>query len=173
MANKTLIVVDMQNDFVTGSLANPAAQEIIPFIKSEIESGKYSNILFTQDTHTNRYLYSLEGRNLPVTHCVQGTYGWEIVKELRDYATEGNTIWKPTFGFAGWWHDEYGLLEADEIVIVGTCTDICVVSNALIIKALWPEKPITVLANGCAGVTPEKHAAALETMRSCQINVVE
>lgn len=75
MANKTLIVVDMQNDFVTGALANPTAEKIIPFIKSEIESGKYSNILFTQDTHTNRYLYSLEGRNLPVTHCVQGTKG--------------------------------------------------------------------------------------------------
>lgn len=173
MANKTLIVVDMQNDFVTGSLSNPTAQEIIPFIKSEIESGKYSNILFTQDTHQPGYLDSQEGRHLPVKHCIFGTSGWEIVKELKDYSTPANRIQKPSFGFTGWWHDEYGLLDTDEIVIVGTCTDICVVSNALIIKAMWPEKPITVLAKGCAGVTPEKHAAALETMRSCQINVVE
>lgn len=173
MANKTLIVVDMQNDFVTGSLANPTAQEIIPFIKSEIESGKYSNILFTQDTHRETYLHSQEGRNLPVEHCIFGTHGWEIVDELKDYSSESNRIQKPSFGFVGWWQDEYGIMEIDEIVLVGTCTDICVVSNALILKAFWPEKIITVLAQGCAGVTPEKHAAALETMRSCQINVVE
>ena len=173
MSYKTLIVVDMQNDFVTGSLANPAAQEIIQFIKSEIESGKYSNILFTQDTHHEGYLNTQEGHNLPIEHCIRGTHGWEIVDELKDYASHSNTIQKPSFGFVGWWHDEYGLLETEEIVLLGTCTDICVLSNALIIKTLWPEKPITVLAKGCAGVTKEKHEAALEVMRSCQINVVD
>lgn len=172
--NRTLIVVDMQNDFVTGSLANPAAAEIIPFIKSEIESGKYSHIIFTQDTHEkDRYMLSQEGRNLPVEHCINGTHGWEIVDGLKGYSTHSNTIQKPTFGFIGWYHEEYDLQSADEIVLLGTCTDICVVSNALLIKTMFPETKVTVLAKGCAGVTPEKHAAALETMRSCQINVVD
>lgn len=173
MAKKSLIVIDMQNDFVTGSLANPAAAAVVPFIKSEIESGKYRNILFTQDTHNKGYLGTQEGRKLPVEHCIFGTEGWKIIDALKGYANDSNTITKPSFGFVGWWHEQYGLEDSDEIVLVGTCTDICIVSNALILKAMFPSKEITVLANGCAGVTPEKHAAALETMKSCQINVIE
>lgn len=170
---KTLIVVDMQNDFVTGSLANQAALEVIPFIKSEIESGKYSRVLFTQDTHYDNYLDTQEGKNLPIEHCIFGTEGWQVVDALKEHVDRINSIWKPTFGYAGWSDSKLGLSDADEIVFVGTCTDICVVSNVLILKALYPEKKITVLANGCAGLTPEKHAAALETMKSCQVNVVE
>ena len=170
---KTLIVVDMQNDFVTGSLANQAALEVVPFIKSEIESGKYSRVLFTQDTHYDNYLDTQEGKNLPIEHCIFGTEGWQVVDALKEHVDRLNSIWKPSFGYAGWDDSKLGLSDADEIVFVGTCTDICVVSNVLILKALYPEKKITVLAKGCAGLTPEKHAAALETMKSCQINVVE
>ena len=164
---KTLIVIDMQNDFVTGSLANPAAEAIIPFIKAECESGKYDNIIFTQDTHDAHYLYTQEGKNLPVAHCIYKTDGWEIVPELRDFAD--TTLEKFTFGNTRW----PSMLGNGEVFIVGTCTDICVISNALIFKAYFPEARITVLAKGCAGLTPEKHAAALEVMKSCQINVVE
>lgn len=170
---RTLIVVDMQNDFISGSLANRAAADIIPFIKNEIESGRYSRVLFTQDTHYKEYLETQEGRNLPVMHCELGTDGWQIVSDLREYSFNGSSAHKETFGFLGWADPRWGLADTDEIVFVGTCTDICVVSNALIIKALFPEKKLTVLAKGCAGLTPEKHSAALEVMRSCQINVEE
>ena len=99
---KILIVVDMQNDFVTGSLANQTALEVIPFIKSEIESGKYSRVLFTQDTHYDNYLETQEGKNLPVKHCIFGTKGWDVVDELKEYVTDTNSIQKTTFGFNGW-----------------------------------------------------------------------
>lgn len=171
--SKMLIVVDMQNDFVTGSLANQTALEVIPFIKSEIESGKYSRVLFTQDTHYDNYLETQEGKNLPVKHCIFGTKGWDVVDELKEYVTDTNSIQKPTFGFNGWNEEKFGIADVDEVVFVGTCTDICIVSNVLILKAMYPEKKVTVLANGCAGLTPEKHKAALETMKSCQVNVVE
>ena len=170
---RTLIVIDMQNDFVTGSLANKAAADIIPFIKAEIESGNYSRILFTQDTHYKEYLETQEGKNLPIVHCEFGTDGWQIVDDLKRYAINGSCAHKETFGYLGWANPKWGLYDVDEIVLVGTCTDICVVSNALLIKALYPEKKLSVLAKGCAGLTPEKHAAALEVMKSCQINVID
>lgn len=167
---KTLIVIDMQNDFVTGSLANPAAEAIIPFIKAECESGKYDSIIFTQDTHfDDTYLEMQEGKNLPVKHCIQNTDGWKIVDELSKYAIE--SIWKAHFGTTDWL--TWMFAEDRELVLVGTCTDICVVTNALLLKTYYPENKITVLAKGCAGLTPEKHAAALEVMKSCQINVEE
>ena len=168
-----LIVVDMQNDFVTGSLANQSALEVIPFIKSEIESGKYSRVLFPQDTHYDNYLETQEGKNLPIKHCIFGTKGWNVVDELKEYVTDTNSIQKTTFGFNGWNEEKFGIADVDEVVFVGTVTSICVVSNALILKAMYPEKKVTVLVKGCAGLTPEKHKAALETMKSCQVNVVE
>ena len=184
---KTLIVIDMQNDFVTGSLANPAAEAIIPFIKDEIWSGKYETVVFTQDTHRlSDYPFSQEGKNLPIKHCIRDANGWQIVDALK--MPNMLRIEKTTFGYADWWRaeaklgldsyqkerDGYGSRhENEELVLVGTCTDICVVSNALILKAAFPETKISVLANGCAGSTPERHAAALEVMKSCQINVVE
>lgn len=173
MSNKMLIVVDMQNDFVTGSLANRTALEVIPFIKSEIESGNYSRVLFTQDTHYINYLDTQEGKNLPVKHCIFGTNGWNIVDELKEYVTNINSIWKHSFGFTGWNNEKFGIADVDEVVFVGTVTSICVVSNVLILKAMYPEMKVTVLAKGCADITPEKHNAALETMKSCQVNVVE
>lgn len=168
---KTLIVIDMQNDFVTGSLANPAAEAIIPFIKAECESGKYDNFIFTQDTHRENYLETQEGKYLPIKHCTRETEGWKIVPELRGFAHSYNTIEKGQFGSTLWMTIAFS--PSDEITLVGTCTDICVISNALILKAFFPETKITVLAKGCAGLTPEKHAAALEVMKSCQINVEE
>lgn len=176
MSKKMLIVVDMQNDFVTGSLANQTALEVIPFIKSEIESSKYSNVLFTQDTHYENYLDTQEGKYLPVEHCISGTEGWEIVPELKSYVDSSiDSIIKFTFGYDGWKETLKDDIKngIDEITLVGTCTDICVVSNAIIIKAAYPEIKISVLAKGCAGLTPEKHEAALEVMRSCQINVID
>jgi len=166
---KTLIVIDMQNDFVTGSLANPAAEAIIPFIKAECESGKYDKIIFTKDTHYDNYLETQEGKYLPIKHCIRRTVGWEVVPNLQGLSD--NTLEKGQFGSAQWMAIAFAL--NDEITLVGTCTDICVISNALILKAFFPETKITVLAKGCAGLTPEKHAAALEVMKSCQINVVE
>ncbi len=169
---KTLIVIDMQNDFVTGSLANPAAEAIIPFIKAEIESDKYGAVIFTKDTHYKGYLETQEGKNLPIKHCIYGTPGWRIVDDLTRPLLAPYVIEKNSFGYVEW-GDDLGDVEDGELVLVGTCTDICVISNALILKALYPDAQITVLAKGCAGLTPEKHAAALEVMKSCQINVVE
>jgi len=169
MSKKVLVVVDMQNDFVFGSLANPAAQEIIPQIKSEIESDKYQKVLFTKDTHHSDYLNTYEGKHLPVEHCQYQTPGWDVVDGLKEFSNENNTILKPTFGFIDWRNvlDE----EYDEIVVVGTCTDICVVSNAIILHTTFPETKVTVFSSCCAGLTPEKHEAALSVMESCQINV--
>lgn len=166
---KTLIVVDMQVDFVTGSLANPAAEAIIPFIKAEIESGKYDGLMFTADTHGENYLETQEGKHLPIKHCIRGTSGWRIVDELTRPILSPCVVEKGSFGYDNW--GSFGFNKDDEITLVGTCTDICVISNALILKAFFPETKITVLAKGCAGLTPEKHAAALEVMKSCQINV--
>lgn len=157
----------MQNDFVDGSLGTKEAQEIVENIKEKIE--KYKNdgqeIIFTRDTHYEDYLETNEGKNLPVKHCIYGTNGWEIKKELD---TEGcKLIDKKSFGWLGWKD-----LELEEVEMVGLCTDICVVSNALIIKAAFPEINVTVDARCCAGVTPETHKTALETMKMCQINVI-
>ena len=169
---KTLIVVDMQNDFISGSLGSKEAQAIVPNVKKKIEEYKAhgDKIIFTRDTHYDDYLKINEGQHLPVEHCIKGTDGWNISKELcvDDYMV----INKNTFGYLPWelWITQEDV--DDEIEIVGLCTDICVVSNALIIKATFPEMNITVDASCCAGVTPESHRAALTTMKMCQINVV-
>ena len=165
---KTLIVVDMQNDFIDGALGTKEAQAIVPNVKKKIEEYRTNgnNIVFTRDTHFSNYLETNEGKHLPVEHCIEGTYGWQIREELFtepmpivDKLTFGNLHWKTFFDF-------------EEVEIVGLCTDICVVSNALILKAMYPEANITVDASCCAGVTPESHKAALTTMKMCQINVI-
>ena len=164
---KTLIVVDMQNDFITGSLGTKEAQEILPNVKEKIRQYQENNdeILFTRDTHQTDYLNTPEGKKLPVEHCIEGTEGWKIAEGLE---VPGCTyIDKPTFGWTHWNERSF-----DEIELIGLCTDICVVSNALILKATFPEVEITVDANCCAGVTPETHQAALETMKMCQIHVI-
>ncbi len=165
--SKTLIVVDMQNDFITGSLGTQQAQAILPNVKQKIRQYQENNdeILFTRDTHQTDYLNTPEGKKLPVEHCIEGTEGWKIAEGLE---VPGCTyIDKPTFGWTHWNERSF-----DEIELIGLCTDICVVSNALILKATFPEVEITVDANCCAGVTPETHQAALETMKMCQIHVI-
>lgn len=164
---KTLIVVDMQNDFIDGSLGTKEAQAIVENVKKKI--GEYKErgdeIIFTRDTHGEDYLDTPEGKKLPVEHCIHGTKGWEIAEGLE---VPGCTcIDKPTFGWTHWNERTF-----EEIELVGLCTDICVVSNALILKAMFPDVEITVDAGCCAGVTPETHQAALETMKMCQIRVI-
>lgn len=166
---KALIVVDMQKDFVTGTLGSVAAQAIIPQIQSKIKEYKDNgqDVIFTRDTHYDNYLNTLEGKNLPVPHCIKGTAGWEVIPELDD--PECLHIDKETFGYRSWENfDQY-----DEFELCGVCTDICVVSNALALRMFYPEKLITVDANCCAGTSEEAHQAALLTMRSCQIGVFE
>ena len=168
---KVLIVVDMQNDFITGSLANPYAQAIIPNIKKKIAEYKANGdkVYFTRDTHRTNYLETNEGKYLPVEHCLFGTKGWEICDELDDKTCFH--INKRSFGYTHWdeWLDE----NVKCIEICGTCTSICVISNALTIKSLFREAEIVVDASCCACVTPESHQHALEVMKMCQINVIE
>ena len=167
---RTLIVVDMQNDFIDGDLGTPEAQAIVPNVKKKIEEYDASEdaIVFTRDTHYTNYFETSEGKNLPVMHCIMGTHGWKIADGLE--IKYGRYINKPTFGWTGW--KSFDFEDDDEIEIVGLCTDICVVSNALILKAMFPNVNITVDASCCAGVTPESHKAALTTIKMCQINVI-
>ena len=179
---KMLVVIDMQNDFIDGSLGTPEAVAIVENVKSKIREYDPVNVRFTQDTHETNYLQTQEGANLPVEHCIRGTKGWEIREDIleavNDCAAMGakcKTVYeKPTFGSTELAEDLRELLKEEEleIEIVGLCTDICVVSNALLLKAYMPEVKITVDSSCCAGVTPASHEAALETMKMCQINVI-
>lgn len=164
---RALIVVDMQNDFIDGSLGTKEAVSIVPKVKKKIEEAQAEGreVIFTRDTHYDDYLETNEGKHLPVVHCVEESRGWEISEELD--ASASTIINKNTFGYTGWTDFDF-----EEVELVGLCTDICVVSNALIIKALFPEIKVSVDASCCAGVTPEAHEAALTTMRSCQIEIV-
>ena len=164
---RTLIVVDMQNDFIDGSLGTPEAQKIVPAVQAKIQTyrDRGDEIIFTRDTHGADYLSTPEGKKLPVEHCIQSTTGWELAPGL--WQPGEKIINKPTFGYTRW-----GDMEFDQVELVGLCTDICVVSNALIMKALFPEAEISVDPDCCAGVTPESHEAALLTMKMCQIDLV-
>ena len=170
---KALIVVDVQKDFIDGALANPAAEAAMPIVHDVVEYAAKNNfdIFYTKDTHyADFYMNSQEGKNLPVPHCIFQTPGWAIDK--RAWASNPTglvyVLIKPTFGYEYWTTEDLNLY--DEIVVIGFCTDICVITNALLIKTVVPETPIVVIEDACAGVTPEKHAAALEVMRSCQIH---
>ncbi len=163
---KTLIVVDMQKDFVDGALGTKEAAAIVENVKNKIAqyAANGDEIIFTRDTHKPDYLSTNEGKHLPVEHCIEGTDGWKIYDGLE---VEGATyVNKPTFGYLNW--KDYNL---EEVELVGLCTDICVVSNALILKAMYPEIKVSVDASCCAGVTPETHEAALATMKMCQVEV--
>ena len=164
---KTLIVVDMQKDFIDGALGTKEAVAIVENVKKKIKEYQQNGdeIIFTRDTHQSNYLSTNEGKNLPVEHCIEGTEGWKIQEGLE--VPGAIYIDKPTFGYLNW--KEYNL---EEVEMVGLCTDICVVSNALIIKATYPEIQVSVDAGCCAGVTPESHDAALITMKMCQIDVL-
>ena len=169
-----LIVVDMQKDFVNGALGSKEAVAIVPAVVEKIE-GFDGEIFATFDTHFENYMQTAEGKNLPVPHCIKGTDGWQLDKAVAAaLEKKGYTaVEKLTFGSV----DLPALIkkaageEDFDIELIGLCTDICVVSNALLLKAAFPEVPIAVDAACCAGVTPGKHEAALETMRSCQINI--
>ena len=163
---KTLIVVDMQKDFIDGALGTKEAVAIVENVKKKIARYQQNGdeIIFTRDTHQSDYLNTNEGKNLPVEHCIEGTDGWKIQEGLE--VPGAIYIDKPTFGYLNW--KEYNL---EEVEMVGLCTDICVISNALIIKATYPEIQVSVDANCCAGVTPESHMAALTTMKMCQVKV--
>lgn len=169
---KYLIVVDMQNDFIDGALGTKEAVAILPAVKEKIENFN-GRVIFTRDTHEADYLSTQEGRNLPVEHCIKDSDGWQINAELEALRKE-NAIDKPSFGSVELAqrlkeYDEKEKIESIELI--GLCTDICVISNAMIIKAYLPETPIAVDAACCAGVTPESHENALNAMAVCQIEI--
>lgn len=172
---KILLVIDMQNDFIDGALGTPEAVAIVENVKAKILSYPKENVFATRDTHTDLYMDTQEGRNLPVPHCIRGTKGWEIRPDIAELIFPDHVIDKPTFGSTQLAKLmeilEHREDEGIEIELIGLCTDICVVSNALLIKATLPETPISCDASCCAGVTPAKHEAALETMSSCQIKI--
>lgn len=166
---KLLIVVDMQNDFIDGALGTKEAEVIVGNVKEKIEQYRKNGdrIIFTRDTHQTDYLQTSEGKKLPVEHCIENTEGWQIAEEIEDAGCVH--IDKPNFGWLGWQDMDFEGIESIELA--GLCTDICVVSNALILKAVYPDIPITVDAGCCAGVTPESHEAALLTMKMCQVDI--
>lgn len=164
---KLLVVVDMQNDFVTGSLGTKEAQAIVGNVRALVEQAE--SVVYTMDTHDEHYLDTREGRMLPVPHCVKSTEGWKLVPGI--YAEGAPVIEKGTFGSMAL-VDFVSSGGYDEITFCGVCTDICVVSNALLVKAALPEADVRVIARACAGVDPERHNAALLTMSSCQIEIV-
>ena len=174
---KILIVVDMQNDFIDGSLGTPEAEAIVDNVVAKIGAYAKDCVIATRDTHQDDYLMTQEGQNLPVAHCIEGKQGWEINAKVQEALGDAVIVNKPTFG-------SYELAELIakeceghkesecEIELIGLCTDICVVSNAMLLKAKLPEAKISVDASCCAGVTPESHEAALKTMAMCQIKVL-
>lgn len=167
---KYLIVVDMQNDFIDGALGTAEAVSIVPYVKSVIENfdGK---VLFTRDTHFENYMETQEGKNLPVPHCIKGTDGWQIRAEL-DALRKTEAIDKITFGSKDLVEILKNEADIESITFVGICTDICVISNVMIVKAFYPEIPLIVDAKACAGVTPESHTNALNAMKMCQVTVI-
>lgn len=172
MRKKVLIVVDMQNDFVYDVLGTKEAALIVNNVKEKIEQYKNEgqNIIFTRDTHAANYLKTQEGKNLPVTHCIKGTKGWEIIPELD--TTGCQIIDKPIFGSVELMKHLEQFYPDGDFELVGVCTDICVLSNATMIKSYFPEAEVVVDASCCAGVTPERHKLSLEALTFIQINVV-
>ena len=164
---KTLIVVDMQNDFIDMALGTKEAVAIVPKVKAKIQEYVENGheIIFTRDTHFENYLETPEGKKLPVPHCIKGTKGWQIAEGL--YVDGCKIIDKPNFGWPNWKEEQL-----EEVELIGLCTDICVVSNALIIKATFPHASVTVDSRCCAGVTVATHEAALKTMAMCQIDIL-
>lgn len=176
MGQRYLVVVDMQHDFVDGALGTPEAQAIVAGVAAKAQAFD-GTVVFTKDTHYSDYLQTLEGKNLPVEHCLHGTPGWELMPELQAIRDERNSFVfeKTTFAsldLAMWLAEENVAEPIESIELIGLCTDICVVSNALLIKGWIPEVPLKVDASLCAGATPDSHKAALATLRSCQVEVI-
>lgn len=173
---KVLVVIDMQNDFIDGALGTKEAQGIVENVVSKIKGYEGETVFATRDTHKENYMETSEGKHLPVPHCIMGTKGWEIRDEIAKALNKAGAeiIDKPTFGSEMLAECLYALSQKEELTIelVGLCTDICVVSNALLLKAKMPEAVIKADSSCCAGVTPESHEAALLTMKMCQIEIV-
>lgn len=169
---KLLVVVDMQNDFIDGALGTDEAVAVVQHVAKKLEEARREGwtVVFTRDTHGADYRNTQEGRNLPVVHCVRDTPGWEITKALP--VEDALVLDKPTFGSVELARYAATLENLEEICLVGLCTDICVISNAILLKAALPETPICVDAACCAGVTPQSHRNALEAMKMCQIRVI-
>lgn len=176
--NRLLIVVDMQNDFITGSLGTKEAELIVDKVVNKIQEYERNQdrIIFTLDTHGEDYMSTKEGKNLPVEHCIKGTKGWELTSAIGSIADMSNykVYEKVTFGSSELAEDIMNGLynSVTHIELVGLCTDICVISNALLIKSFLPEVSIIVDSSCCAGVTPESHNNALEAMKMCQIEIL-
>ncbi len=167
-----LIVVDMQRDFIDGALGSAEAAAVVPRVREKID-GYPGRVIYTRDTHRDDYRQTQEGHKLPVPHCIRGTKGWEISGELPEGAAY-RIVDKPSFGsveLGELLREENRREQIGEITLVGLCTDICVISNALLVKAFLPEAEIVVDAACCAGVTPESHKTALKAMKSCQITI--
>ena len=170
MSRKLLIIIDMQKDFITGVLGNEECRAVVPNVVEKVRNTD-ADIVYTQDTHYDNYADTQEGKKLPVKHCIKNTEGWELIPELKDMpALKG--FEKNTFGSVelAEWIKEKGYTEVE---LTGVCTDICVISNAMTIKAVNPEVEISVDAKCCAGVTPESHRTALNAMKACRISVVD
>lgn len=172
---RLLIVIDMQNDFIDGSLGTKEAQAIVPAVVEKIREFD-GTVLFTRDTHGEDYLQTAEGKKLPVVHCIKGTKGWELQEEIEALRAEKNAVVfdKQTFGsreLAEYISESIQSGGVDSIVLCGLCTDICVISNALLLKAFMPEVPIVVDSARCAGVSVESHENALKAMSMCQIEI--
>ena len=169
---KILAVIDMQKDFIDGALGTKEAVQIVDVVEKKADEFLNAGdlVIYTRDTHQSSYLETQEGKNLPVVHCVEGTEGWQIHEKV--YKEGCPIIDKPSFGsleLAEW---VAAREDVDEIVVVGLCTDICVISNVMILKARLPEILISVAADCCAGVTPQSHQNALEAMKMCQVNIL-
>lgn len=174
-----LVVVDMQNDFINGALGTKEAQTIVPRVVEKIRNFS-GRVIYTRDTHEDHYLETQEGKNLPVVHCIRGTAGWELHPEIEALRKE-TPVDKPTFGSAALGAllkaqdtdlKQQGKKGIESVTFVGLCTDICVISNAMLVKAFLPEVPVLVDSSCCAGVTPQSHDNALKAMEMCQIKVV-
>lgn len=168
-----LIVVDMQNDFVTGTLGSKHAQNIVLPLKEYLNSlSEDTYVILTRDTHDESYMESNEGLHLPVLHCQFNTWGWQIVDELKD-CKHNRIINKPNFGIgSGTWRNILKDIDVKTITLVGLCTDICVISNALSLKIAYPEIPVRVIEKLCMGVTKESHEKAIATMKMCQVDII-
>jgi len=171
MKKSVLIVVDMQNDFIDGALGTKEAEAIVDHVVREVKDFS-GDVIFTRDTHTDNYLQTQEGKNLPVKHCIENSDGWQLHHRLKELSQGKTIIDKPSFGsmVLPQYLKSQGM--PDSIVLMGLCTDICVISNAMILKAAFPETEIFVDSKGCAGTTPENHENALKAMKMCQIYIL-
>ena len=171
---KLLLVIDMQNDFIDGALGTKEAEAIVPNVVKRIQEFE-GDVLYTRDTHSEDYMETQEGKNLPVPHCIKGTPGWELCPELKALRDAGHSPVLDKLAFGA--KDLPAYLETryprglESVELIGLCTDICVISNAMVLKAFFPELPVSVTASCCAGVTPESHENALNAMKMCQIAI--